>query len=123
MVQTNNEKYGMNVSPNTLKRAKERVSSGEIGFKSKKYEQYLADNSIKNISQLDSVKQKRKIQKINEAITNIFDKDRLKGVVVPLFTKDEYKGCDWYIILLNYFFDTNTLINILKQLKSQNKNI
>ena len=64
MVQTNNEKYGMNVSPNTLKRTKERSENGEIGFKSKKYKQYLDDNKIDNISQLDSVKQKRKIQKI-----------------------------------------------------------
>jgi len=96
MVQTNNEKYGMNVSPNTLKRTKERSESGEIGFKSKKYKQYLDDNKIDNISQLDSVKQKRKIQKINEAVVNIFDKDRLKGVVVPLFTREEYRGNDYY---------------------------
>lgn len=95
MIQTNIEKYGMNVSPNTLKRTKERSNDGELGFKSKKYKQYLSDNNVDNISQLESIKQKRKIQKINESIINIFDKDRLKGVVIPLFSREEYIGCDY----------------------------
>lgn len=95
MLKTNNEKYGMNVSPNTLKKTKERANSGEIGFKSEKYKQYLENNNIDNISQLSSVKEKRRIHKIQESLHNIFEGDRLKDIVVPLFDKSEYIGTDY----------------------------
>lgn len=95
MLKTNNEKYGMNVSPNTLEKTKERAVSGEIGFKSKKYKEYLKSNDIENVSQLDVVKEKRKIQKIKETVTKIFEGNRLNGVVTPLFDKNEYIGSDY----------------------------
>lgn len=95
MLKTNNDKYGMNVSPNTLKKTKERASSGEIGFKSKKYKQYLENNNIDNISQLSCIKEKRKFQKIQESLHNIFEGNRLKGIVTPLFNKNEYVGSEY----------------------------
>jgi hypothetical protein len=95
MLKTNNEKYGMNVSPNTLEKTKERVVNGDIGFKSKKYKQYLKNNNIDNVSQLMCVKEKRRIQKIQESLHNIFEGNRLNGIVVPLFNKDEYVGTEY----------------------------
>jgi len=95
MIQTNNEKYGMNVSPNTLKKTKERANAGEIGFKSEKYKQYLENNNIDNVSQLSYIKENRRLQKIQESLNNIFEGNRLKGVVVPLFDKDEYIGTEY----------------------------
>ena len=95
MVQTNIEKYGMKVSPKTLEKTKERLSLGEIGFKSKKFKEYLADNGVDNVSQLDSIKKTRRDQKIKEMLINIFDGTRLSGVVIPLFDKTEYTGCEY----------------------------
>ena len=95
MTQTNNEKYGMNVSPNTLKRTQERASNGDIGFKSDQFKQYLEDNNIKNVSQLSCVKEKKRQEKINRMVANIFDGGRLNNVVLPIFRREEYTGCDY----------------------------
>jgi hypothetical protein len=95
MVQTNIEKYGMKVSLNTLKKTKERSSSGEIGFKSKKFKEYLESNGVDNVSQLSDIKNNRRDQKIKEMLTNIFDGTRLGGVVMPLFDKNDYTGSEY----------------------------
>jgi hypothetical protein len=95
MLKTNVEKYGMNVSPNTLEKTKERVNNGEIGFKSEKYKKYLENNNIDNVSQLSSVREKRRLHKIHESLHNIFEGNRLKGIVIPLFKKNEYVGTEY----------------------------
>lgn len=95
MTQTNNQKYGMNVSPNTLKRTQERASNGDIGFKSDQFKQYLKDNNIENVSQLTSVKEKKRHDKINRMVANIFEGGRLNNVVLPIFQRNEYTGCDY----------------------------
>ena len=95
MVHTNIEKYGMNVSPNTLKKTKERSLSGEIGFKSSKYKQYLSVNGVENVSQLTSVKDIKRKKNISRMIDDIFCGSRLNGIVVPMFTKEEYTGCEY----------------------------
>lgn len=95
MIITNNEKYGMNVSTNTHEKTKERSSNGEIGFKSDKFKQYLKDNNVENVSQLQSIKERIRRQKIDEFVISIFDGNRLKTVVTPLFKREEYTGCDY----------------------------
>ena len=95
MVQTNVEKYGMKVSPNTLEKTKERSSSGEIGFKSKRFKEYLEVNGVENVSQLDVIKKNRRDHKIKEMVTSIFDGTRLSGVVVPLFDRNSYTGSEY----------------------------
>lgn len=96
MIKTNNEKYGMNISPNTLKSTIERSNSGELGFKSDKYKNYLDKLGVENISQTNDVKLKRKQQKINEMVNKIFNGTRLCNVVIPLFDKSSYKGSEYY---------------------------
>lgn len=95
MLQTNNEKYGMNISPNTLKSITDRTAAGEIGFKSDKFKNYLKTNDISNVSQLQSVKVQRKQKKIDEMIEHIFNGSRLKGVVIPLFKREDYIGSEY----------------------------
>ncbi len=95
MLKTNNERYGMNVSPNTLKSTIERSNSGEFGFKSPYFKNYLKNLGVTNISQTENIRKTRKLNKINETITKIFEGDRLKNVVLPLFDKNEYTGCDY----------------------------
>lgn len=95
MKRTNNEKYGMNVSPNTLKRIQERSSNGDIGVKSARFKKYLEDNNVTNVSQLPRIKEKKRQDQINHMIANIFDGGRLNNVVLPIFQREEYTGCDY----------------------------
>lgn len=98
MIQTNISKYGMKVSPNTLKSTTERSTNGELGFASSAYAKYLEDNKITNVSQLEAIREKRSKQKIQEATHSIFRGDRLKNKVIPLFKESEYKGTDYNTI-------------------------
>jgi len=95
MVETNLSKYGMKVSPNTLKCTKERSAFGSIGFKSKKFKNFLDVNGVKNVSQLKDVKKSLRDKKIHQMLTSIFDGSRLAGVVTPLFNKEEYTGSEY----------------------------
>lgn len=95
MMQTNKTKYGMNVSPNVIKRTKERATSGEIGFKSKKYKLFLKQNKIANISQLQSIKNKIKNKMRKKYIKDLFFGPRLNNIVKPLFSENEYIGNDY----------------------------
>lgn len=95
MLQTNNEKYGMNVSPNTLKSTTDRSNSGQIGFGSELYRQYLIQRNITNISQLDCVKKKNKDRQHQLAIRNLFFGNRLKSIVTPLFSPEEYINAEY----------------------------
>lgn len=95
MLKTNNEKYGMNVSPNTLKSTQKRLESKQIGFESKKYKQYLVDNNITNVSQLDAVKEKHRARIASETVADIFDGGRLHNIVTPLFTREQYAGSSY----------------------------
>lgn len=95
MIETNVERYGMKVSTNTQNSTINRIKNKEIGFHSKKYKQYLNKNNITNVSQLDKIKEKRKHQKIDATIKNIFFGNRLHGKVIPLFLEKEYTGSEY----------------------------
>jgi len=95
MVKTNQERYGMNVSPNVIKSTTERSKSGEIGFNSEKYISFLKNNNVKNISQLTSVKNKKKENQIKLYLKKLFSGNRLKGMVKPTFSENEYKGAKY----------------------------
>jgi len=90
------EKYKMKVSPNTLASTTSRSRSGEIGFGSSKFKSYLSSQGISNISQLPEIKQKRKENRRSQMINSLFNGDRLKSLVIPLFQPDEYKNSDYH---------------------------
>jgi len=86
------EKYGSACHPDTIKRTKELSSKGIIGFKSEKYKNFLKRNNVTNISQLESVKEEKRKTIFSLMYYRLFNSERLKGLVKPLFTKDEYDG-------------------------------
>jgi hypothetical protein len=108
MLKTNNEKYGMNISPNTLKSINERLEANEFGFNSEKFKNYLKQKNVENVSQIPEIKKIKKHKKIKESIAAIFDGDRLKNIVTPLFNTDEYKGSEYYTF---YKFKCNVCKN------------
>jgi hypothetical protein len=95
MLETNQRKYGMSVSPNVIKSTTKRAQSGEIGFKSEKYQTFLKENDIDNISQMASVKIKKKENQRKLYLKKLFYGDRLKSIVKPLFTENEYKDTEY----------------------------
>lgn len=111
MLQTNIARYGMLVSTNTLESTKNRSNSGELGFKSEKYNSFLKLNNINNISQLESVKNIKRKNINQRMVENIFFGNRLKNIVSPLFTKDEYLGTDYS---QTYKFKCNACNNIFE---------
>lgn len=124
MLDTIVKKYGMKVSPNTLESTTNRVRKNEIGFGSEKFQQYLVNSNVTNVSQISSIKIQKRNKQIRHAIDAIFNEDRLKGVVTPLFHKNEYKGTEYYIlykfqccVCKNEFEDTLYSGNIPRCLK------
>jgi hypothetical protein len=105
MINTNLSRYGHKVSPNTTNSTKERILKGEIGFNSKKYKEYLISNDIENVSQLESVKKKKKITQNARILDLLFNGDRLKSIVSPLFIQSEYDGNSYDKL---YLFSCNT---------------
>lgn len=95
LLKTNNERYGMNVSPNTLKSTLKRSSSGELGFRSEKFKKFLKENNVTNVSQISSVRNRKRDFKIKETIHNIFNGTRLKETVTPLFSESDYTGSEY----------------------------
>lgn len=95
MLKTNRERYGMNVSPITVERTKERSNLGEIGFKSEKYKLFLNTNGISNISQLESIKKQKIESQRKKYIHNLFFGNRLNSLVIPLFFETEYIGNEY----------------------------
>ena len=95
LIETNLEKYGSKVSPNTLKSTIRRSQKGEIGFKSKKYKDYLDRNNVKNVSQIDFIKSKKLEHNKNECYKDIVCGNRLSGMATAKFTQDEYTGTEY----------------------------
>ncbi len=95
MLETNQKRYGMNVSPNIVKSTTERSQSGKIGFNSEKYKLFLRNNNVKNISQLTSIKNKKKENQIKLYIKKLFFGDRLKNEVKPMFSSNDYKDAKY----------------------------
>jgi hypothetical protein len=93
MTNTFIERYGMKIHPNTLKSVLERLKNNTLGVTSEQYKNYLSDNNIKNPSQLVEVSQKKSKIAIEKMLNCIFDGDRLKNKVIPLFSRNEYVGC------------------------------
>lgn len=89
-----NKEYGMNVHPNTLKNVKERLRNNELGFNSKKYQKWLEDNDIENVSQLESVKIKKNEIKKNKTYKRILS--RISKYVTPLFDINDFNGVKYY---------------------------
>ena len=109
MLQTNNKKYGMNVSPNTLNSTRTRILNKELGFNSEKYRTYLRNNNLENISQRSDVKDKKRLKKLKQSINCLFFGNRLKSIVTPLFSKDEYTDAKYTTL---YKFKCNSCQNI-----------
>jgi very-short-patch-repair endonuclease len=84
------KKYNSYVSPNTVKSTTERARRGTLGFKSEKFKNYLKTNGIVNVSQLDSVKNTKKLNARNRFLDSIYNGNRLKNKCIPLFKKEEY---------------------------------
>ena len=48
-------------------------------------------------------------------------KQKIKEVYVDKIVKfNEYTGCDYYVVILNYFYDVGVLLDLIKKLKSMN---
>lgn len=91
--QTCLDKYGVD-SWSKTNDAKEfinkRLQNNEIGFNSNSYKNYLLKNNISNVSQLQHIKDKKLVKKLG--ITYDTFNSRFNGLVIPLFTKEEYIG-------------------------------
>ena len=49
-------------------------------------------------------------------------KQKIKEVYVDKIVKfNEYIGCDYYVVILNYFYDVDVLLDLIKKLKLMNK--
>ena len=94
MIQTNLEKYGQKVSPNTVQSTTKRSQAGEIGFKSKKFQNFLDNKGVENVSQLSDVKIKKQKTKLISTFNNI--KKRCKNIVKPLFSLELFDSVKYY---------------------------
>ena len=101
--------YGEKIHPNTKQNIIERAKSGEIGFKSKKYKEYLKKNNISNVSQIEEIKNKKSKNNLYDMFYRLFNSDRLKNMVTPLFNIDEYAGIE-----KKYKFQCNECKNIFE---------
>jgi len=88
------EKYGDYVSPNVSKTTKERIESGEIGFGSEKFKSWLDDQNVENVSQLESVKIKKRNLKLKSTFE--YTLERIKEYVEPLFDIHDFDGVGYY---------------------------
>ena len=86
--------YGDLVSPNVKQSTKQRSQSGEIGFKSKKFKKWMDTHSIKNVSQLECIKIKKKQNKLASTFEHMIE--RIKDHVKPLFDINEFNGVLYY---------------------------
>lgn len=89
------DKYGMMVSPNTLNSTTIRSQSGELGFRSDEFKNYLISNGVSNASQLVKVKEKKRKTRRDQMIELLFHGNRLKSHVIPLFSPEEYKDTSY----------------------------
>jgi hypothetical protein len=94
------DKYGEPVHPNVKKTTSNLSKSGKIGFKSKKFKEWLAINDIDNTSQLDTVKSNKLKKKLENSYDTVLN--RLNKIVIPNFTKDTFDGVGYYDKLYNF---------------------
>jgi hypothetical protein len=93
--ETIQEKYNDIVSLGVRQSITERSRSGEVGFKSDKFKQFLRDNDVENASQLEAVRHKKSIQKLHEKYDTLWQSPFI-DVAIPLFTRDAYLGSSEY---------------------------
>ncbi len=89
-------KYGMEMHPDSYAKLSSMAKSGEIGFKSNKFKEYLNKNGVQNASQIESIRNKKSVNGLHNMFIKLFNSDRLKNMVTPLFTVEEYLGSDKY---------------------------
>ena len=82
--------YGTPYYTGLKEKTSKLANDGTIGFKSKKYKEYLVKNNITNISQLESVKEKKYNKKLQNTYKNILE--NYSEFIEPLFTLDEFNG-------------------------------
>ena len=75
---------------------KEKLHGSRNWRNTKKYKKTMIEKyGVDNPSKLGSIKDKKRKYKIDEMVESVFFGDRLKGKVIPLFTKEEYRGSDY----------------------------
>jgi len=53
---------------------------------------------------------------------DVAQKEKIKEVYIDKNVKfNEYSGCEYYVVILNYFCNTDVLLDLIKKLKSMNK--
>jgi G:T-mismatch repair DNA endonuclease (very short patch repair protein) len=121
--QNNNKKYGVD-SPSKLNDVKEKVKNTclkKYGTKSPFQNKQIQDQAkkiwmekygVNNPSKLESVKEKKRINKIEKYFIQLFNSNRLKNLITPLFTMDTYKGTKNDTGHLFYKFQCNKCGNI-----------
>ena len=102
----------------------------DIGLEKSKnssYESVYCYNSIyKELNSLmfSGINIKQKNISIISNHLDVLQKQRIKEVYLDKNIKfNEYTGCELYVIVLNHFYDIDALSDVLKNLKSKNKNI
>lgn len=87
-------RYNDTVSPATRQSTIKRLQSKEIGFKSKKYNDWLSNEGIDNVSQLQYIKHKKQQTKLKRTLDIV--KNRLKDYVELLFDEESFDGVGGY---------------------------
>ena len=85
------DKYGVSYFPENKNRMLDLHKKGLIGFGSERFKQYLKNAGIKNVSQLDDVKEKKRITAWKRMYDKFDNTNRL-GNVKPSFSIEEYTG-------------------------------
>lgn len=109
MIETNLQRYGQKVSPRTVESTIRRNKNGTAGFGGAAYATFLTDHGIENVSQLPSVKQKKRMKNLNTSYDGIVSGARLRGKVIPRFSREEYSGTEYE---KTYEFECSTCHNI-----------
>lgn len=93
--QTMLRKYDSLISPNSLKSLKIRLASGEQGFGSSKFKQFLENNGVENTSQLPLVRKKKSNNQLREKY-NQLTSFPFNTQFEICFSQDEYLGSKDY---------------------------
>lgn len=93
-------KYGDQFYIKLGKKLGDRARKGELGFKSEKYKEWLKHKGIKNVSELESVKQKKFLKRRQRTYGTIIE--RLKDYVEPLFEEKDLKTLGYYTDNFNF---------------------
>lgn len=92
MIETMKDKKYDDYKKKRLENITVKIQNKEIGFESKKYKQYLENNNVVNVSQIQAIKENKIKKQFQNTYNEILNNLERFGNVFPLFNIENYNG-------------------------------